>query len=134
MLHGQSPLTSRNWLVGGGEPTTTHQRAGSMWAFAGHGPITPEVAFLIQAAPINRGCWIASPRFRGWIPCFAGSSQAGFCAYTLPRIVSEEVYPLTIFKNLTFSFSTIGYTSSFLSGDRSDRFYHDPGEPTLGRP
>jgi hypothetical protein len=75
---------------GEGEPTATHQRAGSMWTFTGHGPIIPEVAFLIQPTPTKRSWLIANPRFRGWIPRFAGSSQPSFCVYTLLRISDPD--------------------------------------------
>lgn len=57
-----------------------------LWAFTGHGPIIPEVAFLRPPCPIKKHRCIVNPCFRSWIPCFSESSQPSFCVYTLLRI------------------------------------------------
>ena len=55
----------------------------TMWAFTGHGPIIPEVAFLIQPAPINSARCIANPCFRSRISRFAKFGQTSFYVCTL---------------------------------------------------
>ena len=62
------------------------QRPRSMWTLTRHGPITPGVAFLKPLAPITGSQCIARPGFPLWTPYCQGSSQAGFCPCTQPRI------------------------------------------------
>ena len=56
------------------------------WAFTGHGPIIPEVAFLIPPAAIKANRCITNPCFRSRISCFARSDQSSFYVYILLRI------------------------------------------------
>ena len=57
-----------------------------LWAFTGHGPIIPKVAFLMRVPPIKDKHPIANPCFHIWIPRSSESSQPSFCVCTSLRI------------------------------------------------
>ena len=76
-----------------------------MGALARDEPVIPGVIFLSPIGPHQWGLGrIAKPSFRFWIPCFGGSSQAGFwlCPLRWVSVPSEPTFgpPRFLFKGV----------------------------------
>ena len=100
----------------------------TMWAFTGHGPIIPEVAFLIPPSPIKELRCIASPCFRSRISCFSRSGQSSFYAYILLEISLRQLQLIILISYLQ------NHLLSFWNGLIIDSHNCNLDELNFGRP